>query len=624
VEHEHIERKLTAILAADVAGYSRLMGADEEGTLRALKAHRKTVIDPKIAEHHGRIVKTTGDGILIDFNSVVDAVRCAVEVQRGMAERNADVPADKRIEFRVGINLGDIIIDGDDIYGDGVNIAARLEGLAVPGGICVSRAVRDDVRDKLGFIFADMGEQSVKNIARPVRVFRLRDETRVAQGGGTRLHGRARRLAALALLAVVGSAGAVGLWVKFEREQAGPYIAARTDRPSIAVLPFANMSGDAGQEYFSDGITEEILTALGRSPYLLVIARNSSFAYKGKAADASEIGKVLGVRYLLEGSVRKAADQVRVTVQLIDARSGAHLWAEKYDRPLKDIFAVQDDITGIIVARLGSSIQKAEVDAGLRKAPADLGAYDYYLRGRAMRQTSAKASTLESRALFEKAIELDANFAPPYAELALTYYSQVSLRWDPPRRAEALIKGLDLAAKAIALDPSLSVAYKTTGDLYLRQHHYDEAAEWARKAIALNQNEPENYAGLANIYSVTGRSRDALPLIEKALVLDPLNPPVYDFYLGRIYLHLREPDRAIPHLRTCARRAPDFWVCHAYLAAAYGQTDANEAAHAALAEMMRYYAVGSIAQYRDASDQKAGPEQDYLVEGLARAGLPPD
>ena len=345
---ERVERRLTAILAADVAGYSRLMGADEEGTLAALKTLRREVADPKIKEHRGRIVNTTGDGLLSEFASVVDAVRCAVEVQREMAARNAGVQAERRIDFRIGINLGDIIIDENDIFGDGVNVAARLEALAEPGGICVSRVVRDQVRDKLAIPFEDMGEQQVKNIARPVRAYRVL------------LAERADRPSILS-------------------ETAAPR--ALPDRPSIAVLPFNNVSGDPEQEYFVDGITEDIITALSKWRWFLVIARNSTFAYKGKSVDLKEVGRDLGVRYVLEGSMRRAGQRVRISSQLIDTATGTHLWAERYDRDLTDIFAVQDDITSRVAAAIEPALSRAESQRVIAKRPEHMGAWDYCQRG---------------------------------------------------------------------------------------------------------------------------------------------------------------------------------------------------------------------------------------------------
>ena len=324
---ERVERRLTAILAADVVGYSRLMGVDEEGTLAALKMLRREVADPKIKEHRGRIVHTTGDGLLGEFASVVDAVRCAVEVQREMAARNADVPAERRIDFRIGVNLGDIIIDENDIFGDGVNVAARLEALAEPGGICVSRVVRDQVRDKLAISFEDMGEQQVKNIARPVRVYRI---------------------------PLAEKAGGPSILPETAAPRPLP------DRPSIAVLPFNNVSGDPEQEYFVDGITEDIITALSKWRWFLVIARNSTFAYKGKSLGLKEVSRDLGVRYVLEGSMRRAGQRVRITSQLIDTATGTHLWAERYDRDLTDIFAVQDDITSRVAAAIEPALSRAE------------------------------------------------------------------------------------------------------------------------------------------------------------------------------------------------------------------------------------------------------------------------
>src|SRR6266851_547286 len=335
---ERVERKLAAILAADIAGYSRLMGADEEGTLARLKALRRELIDPAISEHRGRIVKTTGDGMLVEFSSVVDAVRCAVEVQREMALRNASVPATRRIEFRMGINLGDIIIDEHDIYGDGVNVAARLEALAEPGGVLVSRTVRDHVRDKLGFAFEDMGEQQVKNIARPIRIHRIR----LAEEAGVPSVSPSYRATTPALVL--------------------------PDKPSVAVLPFTNMSGDPDQEFVSDGIAEDVITALSRYPSLFVIARNSCFTYKGRAVDVKQIGRELGVRYVLEGSVRKAGNRIRVTAQLVEAETGNHVWAERYDRDLADIFALQDEITEAVTVAIAPAIADAELQRAVRKS----------------------------------------------------------------------------------------------------------------------------------------------------------------------------------------------------------------------------------------------------------------
>ena len=394
------------------------------------------------------------------------------------------------------------------------------------------------------------------------------------------------------------------------------------DKPSLAVLPFENLSGDAEQGYFADGIVEDIITALSKVSGLFVIARNSSFAYRGKAVDVRQVGRELGVRYVLEGSVQKAGDRVRVTAQLVDARTGGHVWAERYDRPLGDIFAVQDEVTAAIAARLGATIERAEADLARRKAPADLGAYDYYLQGRMKRSTSDKAQLLEARELFQRVVALDPAFAPAYAELAHSYYTEVALRWDPPHREEALAEGFALARKAVELDPTLALAHLTMGNLHLRRHDYDEAAGWAERAIALGPNDPENYAGLANIYSFMGRAADALALMRKAIELDPNYPPRYGMYLGRAYLFTRQPEAAVLHLRDAASRAPDYWPAHLYLAAAYGHLGRADEAAAALAAVRRQTRLASLRDADPADDYRAGPEKDYFLQGLALAGLP--
>src|SRR5437016_3018262 len=378
-----VQRRLAAILAADVAGYSRLMGADEEGTLAALKELRRELADPKIKEHRGRIVKTTGDGLLVEFASVVDAVRCAVEVQHEMAERNAGMPEERRIQFRIGINLGDIIKDGRDIHGDGVNIAARLEALAEPGGICVNRVVRDQVRDKLDFAFEDAGEQRVKNIARPLRVYRIRPGRSVGDTMGA----------------------------------AQPALAL-PDKPSVAVLPFTNMSGESEQEFVSDGIAEDVITALSRYPSLFVIARNSTFTYKGRPVDIKQVGRELGVRYVLEGSVRKAAGRVRIATQLIEAETRTHIWAERYDRAIDDIFAVQDEITISAVAAIEPTLRQAEIERAERKRPENLGAYDLVLRATPFSDTGMPEGALQALPFLERALALEPNYALAHGQAA--------------------------------------------------------------------------------------------------------------------------------------------------------------------------------------------------------------
>ena len=403
-------RRLAAILAADVAGYSRLMGADEEGTLERLNALRRELLDPKIAEHRGRIVKTTGDGLLVEFASVVDAVRCAVEVQQTMPERNTDVAADNRIELRIGINLGDVIVEDDDIYGDGVNIAARIEALADAGGVFVSNTVHDHVRDRLPFVFEDLGEQQVKNIARPVRVYRVRDT-------GT---------------------------LKMPAAPALPL----PDKPSIAVMPFTNMSGDPEQEYFADGMVEEIITALSRIRWLFVIARNSSFTYKGQAIDVKQVGRELGVRYVLEGSVRKAGGRVRITAQLIDALNGAHLWADRFDGSLEDVFELQDEVAVSVAGVIEPALQAAETARSASRPTNDLTAYDFYLRGAYATILSSGKQIPEALVLLEQVIQRDPRYAPALAWAAVCCLRLCSDGLSHNSEADRR-KGTDFARRAL-------------------------------------------------------------------------------------------------------------------------------------------------------------------------------
>ena len=521
-----VERRLTAILAADVAGYSRLMGADEEGTLSKLKAHRLALVDPKITEHRGRIVKTTGDGLLVEFASVVDAVRCAVDVQRGMIERNADVPQGNRVEFRIGINVGDIIIEDEDIFGDGVNIAARLEALAEPGGICVSGRVEEDVHGKLDTAFEDIGEQQLKNIARPVRVYRARP-------GGT------------------------------VNAPAHPVLSL-PDKPSIVVLPFQNMSGDPEQEYFADGVVEEITTALSRFKTVFVIARNSSFTYKGKAADVKQIGRELGVRYVLEGSVRKAANRVRITAQLIDAASGVHLWADRFDGAIEDIFDLQDQVTTSVVGAITPTVEQAEIGRAVLKPTESLDAYDHYMRGLASQYQWTSEATNEALRHYYKAIELDPKFALAYA-LATSCYSWRKMNgWvtDPAREitetkrlAEratqlgqddamalcwsggALVfvvgevdEGVALIERALRLNPNLMDAWLSNGLAKLLLGEWDMAIDHFARAMRLSPFEPSLFvmqAGTATGHFYAGRYDEAAAWAAKSIGENPKYPPVW-------------------------------------------------------------------------------------------------
>jgi adenylate cyclase len=476
-------RRLAAILAADVAGYSRLMGADEEGTLERLKALRRELVDPKIAEHHGRIVKTTGDGLLVEFAGAVDAVRCAVEVQQAMPERNTGVAADSRIKLRIGINLGDVIVEGDDLYGDGVNIAARIEGLSDPGGVFVSNTVHDQVRDRLPFAFEDLGEQ-VKNIARPVRVYRVRD-------------GAAKAAAPPALPAP-----------------------ALPDKPSIAVLPFQNISGDPEQEYFADGMVEEIITALSRIRWLFVIARNSSFTYKGHAVDVKQVGRELGVRYVLEGSVRKAGGRVRITAQLIDATGGAHLWADRFDGALEDVFDLQDKVASSVAGVIEPALQRAETARSAGRPTNDLAAYDLYLRAHALVLRSARQIP-EALGLLEQAIRRDPDYGPALAWAAVSYFRLIQDgRMEDPGAAR--LKG----------------------------------ADFARRALEMAGDDPVIIANAAQALAYFGEDSGAMmALVDRALALNP-NYARGWYVSGLLRLGAGQPDTAIAHINTALRLSP--------------------------------------------------------------------
>jgi TolB-like protein len=400
-----------------------------------------------------------------------------------------------------------------------------------------------------------------------------------------------------------------------------PPVGIQQGNPSIAVFPFANRSGDPSQEYFSDGLAENVLTALSRFPDLFVISRNSTFAYKGKAIDLAEVRRMLGVSYVLEGSVQKAGDQVRVTAHLADTRSSAQVWAERYDRPLQDLFAVQDEIAEKIASRLGTTIQRGEVAAGLQKPPPDLMAYDYYLRGRSLRQTNSKEQALEARALFEKAIELDPTFAAALAELAFAH-REMALRWDPANREAALTRGLEFADKALAADPTLPMAHMVMGDLLMRRREPDEAVRQLKRAIELNPSGAEYYAGLANILTIMGRSDEAITLMERAFLLDPLHPPNYDMYFGRALLLSRRFEEALPYFHDCSRRAPDYWPCHLFSAITYAYLDQRAAALSAIEDLHRTSQIRSVKDFLGMGDYLPGPALDFMREGLAKAGLP--
>ncbi len=580
MENQRTERKLAAILAADVVGYSRLMSNDEEGTLRRLKAHLGELVEPHIAAHRGRIVKRMGDGLLVDFPSAVEAVRCAVAIQAGMADRNRAAGDDSRIEFRIGINLGDVIIEGDDIYGDGVNIAARLESLADPGAIFVSRAVRDSVRDKLGIVLEDLGEKPVKNIARPVRVFRI----------GRANDARARSLPAM------------------------------PDKPSIAVLPFANMSGDAEQEYFSDGISEDLITDLSKVSALFVIARNSSFTYKGRSVKVQEIGRELGVRFVLEGSIRKAGNRVRITAQLVDASSGGHLWADRFDRELTDIFATQDEVVQKIVGALAVKLTQRETEL-LRRGTRNIEAYECWLRAREQLTRGTRESVAQARILHRRALEIDPAFAAPYAGLTFVTLAEYINAWTGDPEA-ALQEAEGCAQRAIELDDREPAGHVALGNALVWRRRHDDALAQLRRAVDLDRNYAQGHALVAMALVYAGRAAEALEPFATTMRLDPHYPNILLHLVAQAHFSLGQYEVAAAHLLDRIARNPDTDASRMFLAACYGHLGRTEEARAAWAALLEVNPDFSLAQRAAVLPYKDPADFQRVVDGLAKAGLP--
>jgi TolB-like protein/class 3 adenylate cyclase/Flp pilus assembly protein TadD len=638
-------RRLAAILAADVAGYSRLMGSDEEGTHERLKAHLRELVDPKIVEHWGRTVKNTGDGVLAEFSSVVDAVRCATEVQRGMADRNAETPEDKRITFRVGINLGDVIAEPDDIYGDGVNVAARLEALAEPGGICVSRVVRDQIRDKLPYPFEDKGEQSVKNIARSVRVFALRPEaiaelpvTSVPAGTPRRRRSVPWAVVAAAFAALVLAVVAWWGWSATRSSSTEPATVVATatsiaqpiaPRLSIIVLPFSNLSNDPEQQYLADGITEDLTTNLSRIAHMFVISRNTAFTYKDKPINTRQIGRELGVRYVLEGSVQRSSNKLRINAQLIAAETDAHLWAERFDRDMGDLFALQTDITRQIAIALNSELVSAEA-ARPTEHP---DALDYILRARAASNKVATPDNLAQAVdLFDHALALDPKSIEAQSLLALTLTGRVLAGMTHTRAAD-IARAEDLIGQALAASPDSTTAHMAKAQLLRAKGRCDEAIPELETAIAANRNSPGAFFALGVCKLRTGSIDETIPLEEQAIRLGPRDPYVFNRYLaiGEVHLLQSRTDEAIVWLERARIGNPGSPWPHAYLASAYALKGEAEHAEAELAEARRLLggkAYSSIAAMRAMRAGYWGVEkiralyEATFFAGLRKAGVP--
>jgi TolB-like protein len=575
-----MERRLAAILAADVVGYSRLVEQDEAGTLAALKQRRREILQPLVNEYRGRVVKIMGDGVLVEFASAVHAVACAIELHKRMAAANAQLPQDRAIVLRIGVNLGDVAVDGGDLFGEGVNVAARLEAVAQPGEICLSGKVRDEVLGKLDIVLEDLGAAALKNMVKPVHVYRI---SRHALPDGAEASTSA---AVLPLPA----------------------------KPSIAVLPFTNMSGDPDQQYFSDGITEDIITELTRFRQLFVIARNSSFAFREKPNDVTEIGRRLGVQYVVEGSVRRAGGHIRITAQLIDSTTGNHIWAERYDRVAEDVFAVQDEVTQSIAAALFGRVEDSGAKRAKRKRPESLAAYEYLLRGVYHQQRGTRADLAQARPFLLKAIEIDPELAAAHAYLALVDQGE----WDYLGGDALIQSALEHAQKAVELDEDDARCHVVLGYVCLWLNQLDRAEFHQRRALALNPNDAHIAAHMGLVEAYLGNPADGISWLEKALRLNPLPPYWYRSFLAMAHYAAREYGQVVIALSASSNRFP--WDLM-YLAASYAQLNCIEEARQTLSEWRALRQHGSLLAYAKSEPFKNSAHLDHLLEGLRKAGL---
>jgi adenylate cyclase len=584
MDERRVERRLAAVLAADVVGYSRLMEVDEAGTLARLNAVRVELIDPAISKCKGRIIKTTGDGMLVEFQSVTEALRCAVDFQQRMARRNRDVPAARALLYRIGINLGDVIVEGDDIFGDGVNVAARLESIAEPGGICISAAVRDQVGDRLEVRYEDLGEQQVKNISRPIRAFRVHlnsDAGSVAPGGETARAESARK-------------------------------------PSIAVLPFVNMSGDAEQEFFADGLTEDIITELSRFRELLVISRNAVFVHKGKPIKTRDIAREFGVDYVVEGSVRKASDRVRVTVQLIDGETETHVWADRYDRKLEDIFAIQDEVTSAVVATLFGRVEAARQDKAQRKRTGNMAAYEYVLTGKVLHHWSNRDANAEAIRMLDRAIALDPNYAHAHAWKACVTGQAWLNKWceDPEVNLRIIRAELETA---LSLDDNDADVHRILAALNLNFNEFDKSTYHQERALSLNPNSDIIVVQQGELLTWVGRPEEGIEWVRRAMRLNPYHPERFWSHLGRAEYTARKYADAIQSYSKLTK--PDH-THHAFLAASSAQLGNRTAAAAHVREVLEREPSFTIENFLGTLHYQQPSDIGRLREGLAKAGLP--
>ncbi len=627
---EGFKRKLTTIFSADAAGYSRLMGSDEAATVRTIELYRKIISD-LILQYRGRVIDSPGDNLLAEFSSVVDAVQCAVAVQKELQARNAELSDDRKMVFRIGINLGDVIQEGDRIYGDGVNIAARLEGLAEPGGICISKTAFDHIESKLPYGYDFIGNQTVKNIAKPVGAYHVLMEPRVTVAGKTKDQKTTsvRRMSILiGAAAVLVLAVAVGIWQFYMQQPSikpasGDKMAyPLPDKPSIAVLPFDNLSGVPDQDYLADGITENIITALSYIPEIFVIARNSTFTYKGKAVKAQEVAEDLGVRYILEGSVQRVGDRIRISAQLIDATSGHHLWVDRYDRDLQDFFALQDEITLKIVLALQVKLSVGVQTRLTRKIWPNFKAWSYYVRGYDHWARHTKADNAIARELFDRAAILAPGYGDVFTALGWTYWEDAQHGWSESQE-ESLLRAVELAKKAQAMDDSDPMIHALWGAIYLRQGRYDQAIAAGKKSVALGPNQSFPHLLLGMYLSHTGKYKEALPLVRKAMRLNPYYPSVYLELLGGIYYLLGDHEEAVEAFKMLVIRKPQGIVGRQGLVMAYIRLGWKEQARTEMVELLRIFPEYSLEAYRkQAHSMRIDPavvESD--IKALRETGL---
>jgi adenylate cyclase len=629
VAGEVVKRKVTAILSADVQGYSRLMEEDEAATVQTLKARRE-LMTSFIEQHRGRVVDSPGDNLLAEFASVVEAVDCSVKIQEELKARNAELPEDRRMEFRVGIHLGDIIEDEGRIYGDGVNIAARIEGMAEAGGICVSRTAYDSIKNKLNLGFEYLGEHTVKNISGPVQVYRVLTDPEAV---GSIVYKRRRddprhkrRSTIIGLLILIVGIGVFAIWNYYLRHPSVEPASVEKmafplpDKPSIAVLPFANMSGDPEQEYFSDGITEEIITALAKTPKLFVIARNSTFTYKGKPVKVQQVRQELGVKYVLEGSVQKAEDKVRITAQLVDAKTGNHLWAERYDRDLKDIFALQDEITFKVIAALQVKLTEGEQALIAAWGTDNFEVYAKFLKGQEYARRFNAEGNLLARKMAEEVIALDPGYPQGYRLLGTTHVMDVWFGFTKSPR-KSLAEALRLFQKVIAMYPSDAVTRGLRGFVYTMMRQHEKGIAELEKAIALNPNVAVNHAWLGFVLHLNGRHKEALVEIKKAIRLNPFPPNIYFLYLGHAYMYEGMYDQSIAAYKKALRVQPNNLFTHLRLAAAYSLSGREDEAHAEAAEVLRINPKLSLEHLSKTIPYKNKADTEYLINALRKAGL---